>query len=755
MRPAVTAFLDCRRLWAAFASVPLLCGFMLLWVASEAEAISAEAVPHITHHALSVALDPASHRLDGQDRQTLAMPAVSEPAVPTALQFTLAPSLQVTHLRAEAGGRPIPLSFTSAVQLSAALAGESTQVVTVQLSEPVGERVLLDWQFEGTIHDTPREPRHLRFVTPSETSGHIGPEGVYLSGESQWYPDLSGSLPTFEVRVRVPRGWSSVTHGRRLAPEDTGGLVLGDAESRWEVPDPTEALTLVANQFVRASREWTDGAGRTVLLETDLLPDHAGLADEYLSASAQYLDAYSRLLGPYPFAKFAVVENFFASGLGMPSFTLLGSGVIKRHYVQPYALGHEIVHSWIGNAVFNRPDSGNWVEGLTTYLANYYYDELVGREAQAKEQRRLMLAGYAVYVSPEQDYPVAQFMRKTDQKDNAIGYQKAAMVFHALRRELGDERFFRAIRRLGERYRGQYVDWTRLEALFAEEGGRSLRRFFAQWVEQAGAPYLGVSVHRIGAEPVGAESAVPVSLGVRVEQLSQVFQVELPVLVEGAHGERHAVTLPLAKARETFSVSVPFEPAAVWVDPDYHLFRRIGRAEWPPMLNLLATDTMRTVVVANARNGEEASVYRRIVERLTGEAATAEGPATVVVDHVDRPDTAVQGSLLFLGEDQFSAWAAHADPACAQRVSRGSGHIRVDEATYEDQGVALLVSCPRRQGDGHVATWFFGTTPESAGRVARLLFFYGWQSYLVFRDGAAVARGDFGRELGRLPVTRE
>ena len=53
-----------------------------------------------------------------------------------------------------------------------------------------------------------------------------------------------------------------------------------------------------------------------------------------------------------------MVENFFASGLGMPSFTLLGSSVIKRHYVQPYALGHEIVHSWIGNAVFNHADRG-------------------------------------------------------------------------------------------------------------------------------------------------------------------------------------------------------------------------------------------------------------------------------------------------------------------------------------------------------------------------------------------------------------
>jgi hypothetical protein len=144
------------------------------------------------------------------------------------------------------------------------------------------------------------------------------------------------------------------------------------------------------------------------------LSDNADLADEYLDATAQYLDAYVQILGDYPFEKFAVVENFFASGLGMPSFTLLGSGSIKRHYIQPYALGHEIVHSWIGNSVFNRDDHGNWVEGLTTYLANYYWHELVQDDRQALEQRRMMLQGYNLYVRPEDDYDVSQFFRKHD-----------------------------------------------------------------------------------------------------------------------------------------------------------------------------------------------------------------------------------------------------------------------------------------------------------------------------------------------------
>jgi hypothetical protein len=34
-------------------------------------------------------------------------------------------------------------------------------------------------------------------------------------------------------------------------------------------------------------------------------------------------------------------------------------------------------------------------------------------------------------------------------------------------------------------------------------------------------------------------------------------------------------------------------------------------------------------------------------------------------------------------------------------------------------------------------------TPEASSTVARLLFFYGWQSYVVFDEGKVVARGDW------------
>jgi hypothetical protein len=56
-------------------------------------------------------------------------------------------------------------------------------------------------------------------------------------------------------------------------------------------------------------------------MQTFLYEADSELAQRYLKATADYLDLYNELLGPYPFGKFALVENFWQTGFGMPSFT--------------------------------------------------------------------------------------------------------------------------------------------------------------------------------------------------------------------------------------------------------------------------------------------------------------------------------------------------------------------------------------------------------------------------------------------------
>ncbi|HEY3198286.1 MAG TPA: M1 family aminopeptidase [Nitrospirales bacterium] len=599
------------------------------------------------------------HRLVAADQIYL------EVLAPTlkSISFTLHPSLRVKFIddatanKGALRGHPF-LSFTTH---EAQVDNQDVQIVTVQLKSPAvrGEKLILQWVYEGIINDPPREPRHLRFVTPSETSGHIGKEGVYLSGETHWYPDIPGSLTPFGIIIWTPPGWEAVTNGKFVSRNEHE-----PSHVEWQITEPTEALTLVANRFVKNQRDWNDASGRQIEVATYLFPDEAHLADEYLKASIQYLEAYTKLLGPYPFPKFAVVENFFASGLGMPSYTLLGAGSIKRRYIQPYALGHEIVHSWIGNYVYN-DHGGNWVEGLTTYLANYYWYELQADTGKARDERRMMLITYAVYVPPDQDYPIVQFKQKADQRDSAIGYSKAAMVFHMLRWEIGDAAFFSALKRLVGEYGGRRAGWRDLETVFSQAASRDLRAFFARWIE-----------------------------------------------------ERGALDVPQAE------------------DPDFNLFRRIPRSDLPAMLNLFVTDSQRMVILPSG-DPETVEPYRRIADRVSKQdGVKIQSAANPELPRLD------SASILLLGGPAASPvfdWAKTALPVGTNLEPKG---FRVGGKEYRGAGNAVLFSVRNPDNPEHVVTLFYGLSPDASNAIAPLLFFYGWNTFVVFENGKVISRGD-------------
>jgi hypothetical protein len=649
--------------------------------------------------------------------------------VPDGLQtvtFSLAPSLHIDRINA--GDSEESLELVAPFQRET----PETHLVTIRLPEhrPVWT---LEWRYRGRINDPPREPRHLRFVTPSDTSGYIGPEGIYLSSESRWYPDLPGSLATYTLHTKLPEGWTSVSQGS----EPTGSGV-------WSVTVQSEALTLVANRFTVRTRDWRAVNGQTVRLATYLFSEDAHLAEEYLDASARYLDAYIPVLGPYPFPKFAVVENFFSSGLGMPSFTLLGAAVIKRHYTQPYALGHEIVHSWIGNGVYNRVNHGNWVEGLTTYLANYYWHELSGDEARARDQRRLMLFGYAVYVKPDLDYPVVEFIQKTDEKDNAIGYQKAAMVFHMLRREIGDAAFWADLKDLTAQYMGRYADWSDIEWMFGARHGKDLRWFFAQWVERPGAPRVTIAEARGRTETTSRPAKFFVSA--RLVQQGTAFRIPVDLRFAPQSRSDGVARVEMADTSQSFILPVSEPVHGLVIDPDFHLFRRLERHELPAMLNLFVTDAQRTIHLMGGESGAQ-KPFAAVVQRVKNqEAGKPEHQRTMIVETSTSGVLDKAGSILLLGygDDESEATVRE---SCGDRFATTPRGFNLGGAAYEGGGLAVLVSCPRRGVPGSVVSLLYGVTPEAVSNVARLLFFYGWNSYVVFKDGVAVEKGDWEMDM--------
>ena len=153
---------------------------------------------------------------------------------------------------------------------------------------------------------------------------------------------------------------------------------------------------------------------------------------DYISTTGQYVEMFNRLIGPYPYEKFALVENFWETGYGMPSFTLIGSKIIRFPFILHSSYPHEIPHNWWGNGVYVAYEEGNWCEGLTAYLADHLIKEQRG---QGRNYRRTMLQRYADYVTEAKDFPLTEFRSRHSAATQAIGYGKMLMVCHMPKRQ--------------------------------------------------------------------------------------------------------------------------------------------------------------------------------------------------------------------------------------------------------------------------------------------------------------------------------
>ena len=173
------------------------------------------------------------------------------------------------------------------------------------------------------------------------------------------------------------------------------------------------------------------------------MQEEGDIANKYIQTAKYYIDLYSKILGPYPYSKFALVENSQQTGYGMPSFTLMGSRIIRFPFILHSSYPHEILHNWWGNGVFADPKEGNWSEGLTAYLADHFLLELKGKGSQYRFQEMMK---YLSYVNDSNEFPIKDFTFRDSMASQAIGYGKLLMVFHMLRIELAESQFLNGLR---------------------------------------------------------------------------------------------------------------------------------------------------------------------------------------------------------------------------------------------------------------------------------------------------------------------
>ncbi|WP_372640996.1 hypothetical protein, partial [Ancylomarina sp.] len=136
-----------------------------------------------------------------------------------------------------------------------------------------------------------------------ETSGIVFEKGIYLSGTTAWVPRFEKrSLVTFEISATVDSDWNVVAQGKEISNEitDNKRCVV------YKSDNPTNQIYLLGNKWTEYSTKSGD-----VLVQAYLINPDEKLANKYLEATAKYLQMYEKLIGKYPYSKFALVENFW------------------------------------------------------------------------------------------------------------------------------------------------------------------------------------------------------------------------------------------------------------------------------------------------------------------------------------------------------------------------------------------------------------------------------------------------------------
>lgn len=565
----------------------------------------------------------------------------------------------------------------------------------------------IELRYQGVLSPLPK-------LDHREVLAHLPPmadaRGSFLPAASGWYPD-PGVPFSYRLRLRLPSGQKGVAPGTLVSESEADGY-----RAEYRFAQATEGIDLMAGPYVVNERLIERPGQLPLRLRTWFHADLADLAPDYLEDSARYLARYSKLIGPYPFDAFSVVASPLPTGFGMPSLTYLGRDVLRLPFIRATSLGHEVLHNWWGNGVIPDWATGNWSEGLTTFMADYAYKE--DQSAAAAREARLGWLRDLAAVPEAEDTPLAAFTARHHGISSIVGYDKAAMVFFMLRDQIGQEAFDQGLRLFWQRHRFQRAGWADLERAFSSAAGRDLGGFFRQWVERAGAPRirLGAAQWRDG------------KLGLTLDQSEPPYELLVPLRLEQPERTENR-WLAIQDSLTTVCLPGNVPAQAVELDPDYRLWRRVAPAHFPPILREIFVAPRVGLLLAE-RDAEQAEAANALARRLL------DAPPERL--HAAASGLPGNDPVLLIGEmARVDALLARLGlpPAPAQAAVAHSARVW----TARDAGGRPYAVIAARDS-------------AALRALQRPLPHYGRQSWLLFEAGRAVDKGVWPARPERVPV---
>ena len=430
-----------------------------------------------------------------------------------------------------------------------------------------GAQLDVEVRYHNLDASLPRQRRAVKRFAVSE-------KGAFASWTYGWYPSCRTprnsprrGMAGGTTRITMPADWHSLANGRVISSEN--------ADSRRT--ETWHSAQSVARGFVAGPYTVSTHRVGDIAVNVFVFRRRAHLAPLFAASVAAMVETLEHRLGQYPYESYAIAEiadeltEMTWSGMSEQGYFLAASRMFEAvDGVNVPLFGHELGHSWWGNYILSANPGGAMIsEGLAQYCAVLVIEDMEGRRA-AKGFMEFSRSGYAVdqcakgffeYWRDGKDSPLL-----TRRPSVAIVRSKGHWILHMLRRRVGDEHFFKTLKRVVRKYALEQLDLAQLCHEFerATPPDAKLGEFFKQWLQRAGAPVLDLAwspdVH-------GAEHKAAVHVRQQTEDPYHLF---LDVRIDGEDGTRtHRVEL--SDSKQSFLLRSAGNPKHVILDPERDL----------------------------------------------------------------------------------------------------------------------------------------------------------------------------------------
>ncbi|WP_117213105.1 M1 family metallopeptidase [Allorhizocola rhizosphaerae] len=309
-------------------------------------------------------------------------------------------------------------------------------------------------------------------------------DGAFVIGQPEsattWFPvnDHPRDKATYRIEVTVPEGAAGVSNGLLEGKSTKDGWTTWN----WVVNSPMASyLSTLAIGDYRIV-EGTHNGKPVFTAIANSIP--SGQIDKDIARTAEIADFLASKFGAYPFDAYGgIVVDDDRVRIALETQTRpIYSDVFWTRGTNTTVVAHEIAHQWFGDSVSVDTWEHIWLnEGFATYAQWMWNEHSGGPKIQAEFDSRYADRNNRIWEVPP-GKPGRENMF------SASVYQRGGMTLHALRKEIGDEDFFKILQVWAAEQRDGLATTTEFIELSERVSGEQLDDLFDAWLFEVGRP---------------------------------------------------------------------------------------------------------------------------------------------------------------------------------------------------------------------------------------------------------------------------